>query len=164
MTETAAGLQVWVDKLELAELIATLGSAVDRANQALITSCYAEESYDDHGIFKGSGAEFAEYVCHLPVGPEFKMHHLLGQSVFDVQGDEAWGETFLIYNDVTEAGNGYGFGRFVDYFQRIDGAWKVKYRRVITDKTTAGYDISTYEASTRDANDPAYDHRRWPDL
>ena len=26
------------------------------------------------------------------------MHHLLGQSVFEVKGDEAWGETFFIFH------------------------------------------------------------------
>jgi hypothetical protein len=55
------------------------------------------QSYDDHGGFKGSGSEFAEMIC-APAGRagQLNMHHLLGQSVFDVHGDEAWGETFFV--------------------------------------------------------------------
>ena len=155
--------QGWVDKLQLQELLAVLASAVDRGDQERVTSCYAEESYDDHGVFQGSGREFAEYVCNQPTPPGFKMHHLLGQSVFDVRGDEAWGETFFIYNETSDAGTHSGFGRFVDYFQRIESRWKVKYRRVVADSTVEGYDISTYWASSRDRDDPAYDHRTWPD-
>ena len=43
---------------------------------------------------KGSGQEFAELIC-APSNPgaQMTMHHMLGQSVFDVQSDEAWGET-----------------------------------------------------------------------
>jgi hypothetical protein len=160
----ATRLQAWLDKSELAELLAVLASAVDRGDRELIGACYAEESYDDHGVFKGSGREFAEYVCAPPSDPtsQRKMHHLLGQSVFDVHGDEAWGETFFIFHSVDGSDCQPGFGRFIDYFQRIDSTWKVKYRRVVPDKTAAGYDSTTYASSSRDRSDPLYDHLTWP--
>ena len=28
-----------------------------------IASCYTDDSHDDHGTFKGSGREFAVFVC-----------------------------------------------------------------------------------------------------
>ena len=42
----------WSDKLELAELVAVLSSAVDRADRSRIATCYAEDSFDDHGTFR----------------------------------------------------------------------------------------------------------------
>ena len=30
------------------------------------------------------------------------MHHLLGQTVFDVDGDEGWGETFFVMHALIE--------------------------------------------------------------
>jgi hypothetical protein len=54
----------------------------------------------------------------------------LGQSVFDVEGDEAWGETFFVMHTVFGGRTACGFGRYVDYFRRIDARWKVVYRRV----------------------------------
>jgi SnoaL-like domain len=161
-TTAADRLALWVDKLELKELLSILASAVDRADQELITSCYAEESYDDHGTFQGSGREFAEYVCHQDTPADFRMHHLLGQSVFEIRGDEAWGETFFVYHDATDTTTNSGFGRFIDYFQRIDSEWKVKFRRVVADRTTASHDIKTFWKSTTDRNDPLYDHLTWP--
>ena len=94
---TTEEIRTWVDKSALTELVARLSAAVDRADRAAIIDCYAPQSYDDHGGFKGSGSEFAEMIC-APAGraEQLTMHHLLGQSVFDVDGDEGWGETFFV--------------------------------------------------------------------
>jgi len=160
----AVDIQGWLDKNALAELVAVLSSAVDRGDKELIASCYAERSYDDHGSFKGSGRDFAEWVTTvIPVsGSLVRIHHQLGQSVFDVRGDEAWGETFFIFYSVNGAECQRGFGRYIDYFQRIESAWKLKYRRVVPDRTPDGDDIATYWSSARGRNDPLYDHLRWP--
>ena len=148
----------WADKLELAELVAVLSSAVDRADRARIASCYAEDSFDDHGTFKGTGAQFADFVCRP--GPMTSMHHLLGQSVFDVRGDEAWGETFYGFNGSAGTAPVTGHGRYVDYFHRIDGTWKLVYRRVVPDAVPAGDDAGAYWRPRRDGDDPSYDRRR----
>jgi hypothetical protein len=119
-------LQIWLDKLALTELVSILSAAVDRGDRDTIIDCYAGESYDDHGVFKGSGREFAEMICApAPLGRQMTMHQLLGQSVFDVAGDEAWGETFFVMHAVIEGQTASGFGRYVDYFRRVDGAWKL---------------------------------------
>src|SRR5262249_40443014 len=62
-TSDATRLRAWLDKSELAELLAVLASAVGRGDRERVGLCYAEDSYDDHGVFKGSGREFADYVC-----------------------------------------------------------------------------------------------------
>jgi hypothetical protein len=155
-------LQHWLDKLALAELLAVLSAAVDRGDRDGIVGCYAEESYDDHGAFKGSGREFADMMC-TPSGPggRMTMHHLLGQSVFDVDGDEAWGETFFVMHAVVAGKPLASFGRYIDYFRRFDGAWKLVYRRVVPDATLPG-DDADYWQSSRDRTDPRYDRLRRP--
>lgn len=45
------------------------------------------------------------------------LHHMLGQSVFDVQSDEAWGETHVIMHAVIGGKTVSAFGRYVDYFR-----------------------------------------------
>ena len=153
----------WVDKCELAELIAVLSAAVDRRDRKAIVDCYAADSYDDHGSFKGSGHEFAEFIC-APSNPgaQMTMHHTLGQSVFDVQSDEAWGETYFIMHAVIGGQTVSAFGRYVDYFRRIDGTWKIVYRRVIADATFPGDDGSKYWTSNSDRTDPRYDRLTAP--
>jgi len=153
--------RLWTDKLELAELVANLSSAVDRADQERVESCYARDSFDDHGTFKGTGTQFAEFVCRP--GPMRSMHHLLGQSVFDVRGDEAWGETFYVFHGFAGHTQVSGHGRYVDYFRRIDGEWKLVYRRVVPDAVPAGDEPESYWAARRDREDPSYDRRRGPE-
>jgi ketosteroid isomerase-like protein len=155
-------LQARLDKLALTELVAVLSAAVDRGDREAIIGCYAEESYDDHGAFKGSGREFAEMIC-APSGPgrQMTMHHLLGQSVFDVEGDDAWGETFFVMHAVTAGRTMASFGRYVDYFRRIDGRWKLVYRRVVPDATLPG-DDANYWTPSRDRSDPRYDRLTKP--
>ncbi len=157
-TESAGG-QTWRDKFELAELLAILSSAMDRGDAERVGACYAERSFDDHGAFKGSGSEFAAFISGP--GSMTAMHHQLGQSVFEIQGDEAWGETFFIFHGTNGATPVSGYGRYVDYFSRIDGAWKIVYRRVVPDAVPD--DLAAYWPSRRDRSDPRYDRRRWPD-
>jgi hypothetical protein len=90
------GLQPWVDKCALTELVARLSAAVDRADKSAIIDCYAPQSYDDHGGFKGSGSEFAEMIC-APAGRLAAEHAPSTRAVsLDVHSDEAWGETFFV--------------------------------------------------------------------
>ncbi len=154
-------LQHWIDRNELAELIGELSSAVDRADHGRIAACYAEDSFDDHGTFKGTGKEFADFICSP--GVMRSMHHLLGQSLFDVQGDEAWGETFYVFHGAAGRALVSAHGRYVDYFRRIDGRWKLVYRRVVPDTVPEGDDAASYWQSSRDRADPSYDRRREPD-
>jgi hypothetical protein len=152
--------QAWRDKLELAELVAVLSSAVDRGDRERIASCYTEDSFDDHGTFKGSGQEFAAFVSRP--GPMTSMHHLIGQSVFDVRGDEAWGETFYVFHGKAGTAAVSGHGRYADYFRRLEGSWKLAYRRVLPDAVPAGDDPGAYWPSFRGKQDPSYDRRRGP--
>jgi hypothetical protein len=155
-------LQAWLDKLDLAELVAVLSAAVDRGDREAIIGCYAEASYDDHGAFKGSGREFAEMIC-APSGPgrQMTMHHLLGQSVFDIEGDDAWGETFFVMHAIIVGRTMASFGRYVDHFRRIDGRWKLVYRRVVPDATLPG-DDANYWTPSRNRSDPRYDRLTKP--
>jgi SnoaL-like domain len=155
-------LHAWLDKLDLTELVAVLSAAVDRGDREAIIGCYAEESYDDHGAFKGSGREFAEMIC-APSGPgrQMTMHHLLGQSVFDIEGGDAWGETFFVMHAVIAGRTMASFGRYVDYFRRIDGKWKLVYRRVVPDATLPG-DDANYWTPSRNRSDLRYDRLTKP--
>jgi hypothetical protein len=159
----AAEIRAWLDKSALTELVAKLSAAVDRGDKEAIIDCYAEQSYDDHGAFKGSGPEFAQMIC-APAGRagQLTMHHLLGQSVFDVEGDEAWGETFFVMHALIDDHTATGYGRYIDYFRRTDNAWKLAYRRVVPDATIPGDDVAQYWRPHRDRGDPRYDRLTAP--
>ena len=160
--EVTPAIQALLDKQALTDLIGELSSAVDRGDHDRIVSCYAEESFDDHGFFKGPGHEFADLIGSLNSVEGIVNHHLLGQSIFDLRGDEAYGETFFIFHAIMEGNVESAFGRYVDYFRRIDSQWKVVYRRVLPDHTLSVDDLANYWHSTRDRNDPSYDKLQRP--
>jgi hypothetical protein len=55
-----------------------------------------------------------------------------------------------------------GYGRYIDYFRRIDNAWKLAYRRVVPDATIPGDDSALYWRPRRDSTDPRYDRLTAP--
>ncbi len=157
-------IQRWMDKNELSELVSMVASAVDRADRERIVSCYAEDSFDDHGSFKGTGREFADYICGSRLFSF--MHHLIGQSVFELHDDgrQAWGETYWTFQGGVGSVVVNGCGRYIDYFVKENGSWKLKYRRVVPDQSPAGDDPTAYWTASRDGQDPSYDHRTGPDV
>jgi hypothetical protein len=152
------------DKIELGELVARISRGVDRRDEAMIASCYTEDSIDYHGAFTGTGREFADYICNRsPISSKARfLHHSLAQSIFDIDGDRAFGETYFDFHMQVEPEAVFqGIGRYVDEFARVDGRWLLKVRRVVTEwtgtvqVTTLGpgeQDIS----GTRDRTDPLY--------
>lgn len=152
------------DKIELGELVARISRGVDRADFEMIASSYTEDSIDYHGAFRGSGREFADYICnHSPISKTARfLHHSLGQSIFTIDGDRAFGETYFNFHMQTDAASVFqGLGRYVDEFERRDGRWLVKERRVVTEWTGI-HQVTTVGpgeqdiAGSRDRNDPLY--------
>ena len=77
------------------------------------------------------------------------MHHMIGQSIFDVDGDEASGETFYVFHGSVGATPVSGHERYVDYFRRIQGTWKLAYRRVVLYAVPAGDDVDALASDAR---------------
>jgi SnoaL-like domain len=152
------------DKLELSELVARVSRGVDRADLDMIVSCYTDDSVDHHGAFTGTGREFAEYICRRsPISSQARfLHHSLAQSIFTVDGDRAFGETYFDFHMQTEPGTLFqGTGRYVDEFARRDGVWLLKERRVVTE-WTGTHQVTTLGPTEqditgrRDRSDPLY--------
>jgi hypothetical protein len=151
------------DQAALRDLLATLTRADERGDYDLIVSCYTEDSYDDHGRFRGTGREFADYICHRSFSASSRFrHHQLGQSSFEIHGDEAFGETYFIFHMETSTGSVLeGCGRYLDDFVRIDGKWLIKRRRCVEEWTGEAKAETLPKpadalVSYRDERDPLY--------
>ena len=162
-------VQVIGDKIDLSELVARLARAVDRKDRSAIIACYSEQSFDDHGRFRGGREAFADFVCNdfgLSSRLDF-VYHLLGQSIFDIEGDEAFGESCFAYWIRIEPDHLYqAIGRYLDYFERAEDGWKITYRRVVMDwdGSVPSTDApgSGLFLGSRDMQDPSYTRLRWP--
>jgi hypothetical protein len=154
------------DRAELQDLLATLVRADERGDEELIASCYTEDSYDDHGRFRGTGREFADYICNKSFSATSRFrNHNLGQSLFEIDGDQAFGETYFVFHMETVDGVVYeGCGRYLDDFVRQDGRWLIKRRRCVEEWTGEIQAKSLARpadaiSSSRDLGDPLYEGR-----
>lgn len=128
-------LQVLLDERAIARVLADYCRGVDRLDVDLIRSAYHPDATDDHGLFKGSGWDFAPYVVEaLRRHCEVTMH-VLGTSVVDVDGHRAGGDTQVLAHHLARRDGGLVLervgGRYVDRFERRDGGWKISDRVVV---------------------------------
>ena len=158
---------------EIRDVLARYARGIDRADAALLKSCYFDDAIEEHGSSFSGGAH--EYVdAAIPkVRAMGIMQHLLGSSYIEIDGQTAYVETYIwTFLRVEREGrqwDTYTGGRLHDRFERRGGFWKIAHRRTVFDwnrDTPAnegwclGY-IDTRAPGVRrgrkDAADPSYE-------
>jgi ketosteroid isomerase-like protein len=130
-------LQMLLDKQEIHEVIMRYCRAIDRCDEELLRSVYHADAWDDHGMFKGKASDFVP-VCMkmLRENCSATMHAICNELV-EVHGDTAYSESyFFAYHLMEKDGAPHEVilgGRYVDRFERRDGAWKIADRVVAYD-------------------------------
>ena len=129
-------LEIMADKLECMELIARLAKGIDRCDADMVRACFHPDATDDHGAFKGAAEEFIEWVMPLLHSMK-RTQHVIGQTLMEVNGDKAAGESYFLAHHNIETPDGEIFmiaaGRYLDTFERRDGTWKISHRHAIYD-------------------------------
>lgn len=129
-------LAIAADKLECTELVARLARAIDRCDPALLADVFHPDATDDHGIFIGSASDFIEWVIPL-LKTMKRTHHVIGQSLIEVDGDHAAGESYFVAHHELTRPDGDIFliaaGRYLDRFERRNGEWKIMHRHAVYD-------------------------------
>ncbi len=125
---------------EITDVIKKLARGTDRLDEAAMAACYHPDGFDDHNSFRGSGTEFAAWVCQVLPHFEATMH-FIGPPSVRVDGDVAQCNTYCEAHHVG-AGNDMILGlRYVDRFERRDGEWLIAKRVCAFDWTyTVAFD------------------------
>jgi hypothetical protein len=160
-----------LDGDEIQQLVLRLARGTDRRDVELIESCYHKDSFDDHGGFQGSGAEFARWVPEVLSLFAVTMH-FVGTPRLEFDGDVVHGETYCVAHHVFPPEDPGGERdsimalRYLDRFERRDGGpWLIAHRRCSFDFTymapiQESWPLeSTYVLGRPDAEDPSY---AWP--
>jgi hypothetical protein len=131
-------LQEMLDHYEIRKTLSEYCNACDRADEPRIAAVYAEDSWDEHGLVRAPGPEFARIMGDLIVTTSNSLYHLLGQSLVKIDGDDAGAETYFLAISVDNRDDGVEMcnqlgGRFVDTFRRENGRWLIKHRVVVHD-------------------------------
>lgn len=126
-----------LDKQACTEVIYRFARGLDRRDEALLRSLFHPDSTDDHGYFRGSGAEFVDWVLPLLAGME-RTQHFIGNVLVEVSAEEAKSESsFIASHDLTSADGTpqrmTAAGRYLDRFRQHEGEWKLLHRKAVYD-------------------------------
>jgi len=137
---------------EIYEVLTRYCRGVDRCDVELLRSVYHEDAVDDHGMFKGLGRDFAEWIVAWELENIRGCQHFIGNFSCEIEGDTAFTETYCIsFSEGMSGGNATVYNRYIDRFERRDGVWKIADRRVVLDLTR------TDEASPPFGDVPGWD-------
>jgi hypothetical protein len=139
---------------------------VDRADAELISSAFHPGIVAEYGpkIYT-TGTEFGlEFVASLLA--LFKAtFHAAANEIVEIEGDVAYSELYSVNRHLMDRDDDEivftRFIRYVDRFERRDGAWKIAHRKVVCEwdqieKLSERSDLPPYEPSYRSRKDPVY--------
>lgn len=150
--------ELW-DRRRIEDALLRYCRGIDRCDADLIRSAYHDDATDDHGVFRGTAAEFAAWaVAGLASVPQ-STTHVLTNVLVEVAGDDARSECRFVGTHVEDGADGVRLtqfhGRYLDVFAYRGGRWAIADRRTV-------YDWSESRRGRRamDPADPRFTHGR----
>ena len=165
MREVNARLDELLSRHEIYEVLTRYCRGVDRGDVELLRSVYHEDATDDHGMFKGRGVDFSEWIVDWMRNNLRACQHFIGNFSCDLQGEVAFTETYCVsFSEYKDGNNSMVYSRFIDRFEKRDGVWKIADRLLVPDLSRSdpaspgfgdaqGWDFSW---GRRDSSDPSY--------
>ena len=166
---TDSELQELIDEHQLRKLVHAYCRAVDRGDIERLRDLYHHDAVDAHGGFSAGSAD--EFLAQLVAARPYlrSMQHNITTVNFAISGHTAEGEIYTIATQ-TLIGRDRDVdvvvgGRYLDKYEKRDGAWKLSARTIVTDWAHVN-DPSTVDIShpitrgtlqgTLDATDPSH--------
>jgi hypothetical protein len=180
-TDDVAALQDLLAKDAIRDVVYRYCHAIDRGDEALLTSVYWPEATEDHAGFRGSAREFVQGAMKEIYQQSEQMQHLVGNSLIRVTLPRAQVETYVyVYQRIPPRSpsdpnwNGRHWGersdlllgaRYLDTFERRGAEWRILARTLAIDwwrlfKGSADWHAGLAGApilmGARQKNDPSY--------
>jgi hypothetical protein len=129
-------LKLMVARDIIRDCIARLARGEDRRDAEIISAAYWPDSNIDYGVFAGSFDEYLAWV--VPGSPAIPVtQHILGQTLIDLDEDEALAETHVTsyhrINMGTQERDVVIGGRYLDRLQKRNGEWRIAQRTMLYD-------------------------------
>ena len=137
MQETNPRLENLMSKMEIQETLMRYGRGVDRADEALLKSCYHPDAIEEHGsTYAGPAHEYIEGAV-VRIRQMGTMAHYLCNIHIELEGDLAWVESYVLtfarFKRDGESFDTLTGGRICDKFERRAGEWKIAHRKMTFD-------------------------------
>lgn len=127
----------YLDREEIRDLSRRYMRGLDRLDLELLASVFADDATVDYGFFNGTAVDFVDFA-HGALKDHLANHHLLGQMLIEVRGDDAVGEIYFqafhrIVDDDGAENDLFISGRYLDRYVRRDGRWRIAFRCEVND-------------------------------
>ena len=159
MSYTDADIEELITRQKAYAVLTSYCRALDRCDVDLMRSVYWEDGIDDHGVFSGNAAEFAEFIIReIQEWFDVTMHAIMNIHM-DVRGDTVFSEAYLFayhkvradkakveeifgsrymqqfdWSEGTEVPHHFYYGgRYIDRLERREGEWRIAERKVVMD-------------------------------
>ena len=162
-------VQALVDRQAIADCLTAYCRGVDRQDRALLLSAYHADAWDDHAVFCGPAADFADWAIDFHSKYQIGHHHYILNHSCELDGDVAHTETYYLFAGTNREGPDLVLsgGRYIDRFERRDGRWAIAARKCVIE-WTAGLDkmeqapaylaaLRSSGSTSRDKDDVSYE-------
>lgn len=151
-------------RLDVAEVLYNYARSCDRADEALMRSCFWPESTHKHGRFEGTSTQFIGFAFNIISALKYATHHISNVSI-EVRGDRALSECYYmshhrrnVANTTDREEDVFSEGRYLDMHERRNGVWKIIRRRGFSDYTSAALPAPTLAATFQSGKAPTDDY------
>ena len=139
----AAALLALAAKQEITEVLFRYCRGCDRADEEALRACFHPGSVHAHGGYEGPSADFIDFALQI-VRPLKSSTHMVTNVMIELAGDQAVSECHFLAHHRRVKPDGAGLdgaeeedrflkGRYLDRFERRDGAWKIVSRTGLHD-------------------------------
>jgi hypothetical protein len=130
-------IQALIDKQSIYEVLVTYCRGVDRCDEELIRSAFHDDSYDDHGYWKGPGHELAPFLADRLRTANAATTHSITNVLIELDGDVARSESQVHATLIRRGSDPVEVdvvgARYLDRFSRRAGDWRIEHRTVVLD-------------------------------
>lgn len=129
MTNRDARLDRLLDTQDILDCLTRFSRGMDRFDRELFLSAFHEDATIAAGPFVGSPGDCYDWAVPMHDAGQVATHHNLLNHSCEIEGDTAYSEIYYLFvgrnRDET---NWMAGGRYVDRFERRDGAWRIAFR------------------------------------
>jgi SnoaL-like domain len=153
------------DRADILDCVARIARGHDRHDIELITTCFHDDAFDEHGGTVNAGPDYAQWANEQHDTVFLDHLHNITTHTCEIDGDVAHCESYVVgamrlrdHKTVSLLG-----GRYLDRLERRDGAWRIAVRRCTIEWTLAG-DTSIISSGafagfiqgSQNSDDPSY--------
>jgi hypothetical protein len=127
------------DRQAIQDCLVRFTRAIDRRDWDLLQTIFHADGIAHHGDFSGDVGTLTQWLKKAYSNYEFSYHYAVNHYC-ELHGDHAFAETYALSSlrPKGETVVNLGGARYIDWFERRGGEWRIKIRHIVYDWKVVG--------------------------